>query len=337
MAPLLSVVIPVFNGQEYISQAINSMLCQGFSENELEIIVINDGSVDDTKSIIDNYAEKYDFIKVYHQSNKGLGATRNISFNYAIGKYIYFLDSDDFLVPNALSVIILKMLKDDLDLVGFKSLNNYTTETKPITNIDIALNTAQTTTGPKFIEKHDFTNTVWWYLCNREFLMGTGFKNSEENQLEDCVFTANLLFKTTKMKFIPLPIHNYYIRESSIMHNNDPVHFKNMVLMYANTAIAYGAFIDKVKEDKTITKSILLRFKARQQWLSFFGIVRAIKSNIQRKELNIILDNIKKANAYPLDNFIGKDNNGIKLKLTSFVFSKRYFLHSIIFLYRIFK
>ncbi|MEP1488270.1 MAG: glycosyltransferase [Algibacter sp.] len=336
--PLLSIITPVYNGQDHILTSINSVLNQGFSVNELEVILINDGSTDNTKSIIDEAAKKHSFIKAYHQTNKGPGITRNLSLNYASGKYIYFLDADDFLAPKSLIILINKMLDDKLELIGFKSENNYTVipKTIPESTINKKLNETSIISGKDFIETHNFTNTVWWYICNREFLLKTNLKNSEENQLEDCVFTANLLIKTPRMMYLPLSIHNYHIRGSSIMHNNNPIHYKNMVFMYTNTAIAYGHFIDEIKlEHDDITEPILSRLKARQQWLSFFGLVRAVKSDISTKELNTMLNNMEKANAYPLNNFIGKDNNGFKLKFTSSIFSKRFLLKSILISYKL--
>lgn len=339
MTPQISIIIPVFNGENHISHSVSSALNQGFLDENLEIIIINDGSTDNTKQILDTYAKEHKCIKVYHQQNKGIGKTRNISLNYATGKYIYFLDADDFLAPQALHILVNNMLENKLDILGFQTENNNTTTPKEVLENDVksTLSKAKITTGIEFIESRNFTNTVWWYISDRKFLLNTGFKNSEENQFEDCVFTASLLIKAKKMLFAPLNIHNYYIRSSSIMHSQDPVHIKNMIQMYSNTAISYGQFIKDIEVNDPITEPVLERLKARQQWLSFFGIIRAIRAKIKIKDLKQILANLEEADAYPLNNFIGEDNNGRNLKISTFIFNKRPLLYTVMYTYKIFK
>ena len=86
--------MPVYNDEEYVSGAIKSILDQTL--NDIEIICVDDGSTDGSGQILDDFAEKYDFIKVIHQENQGAAACRNKAILEATGQYITFLDSDDF-------------------------------------------------------------------------------------------------------------------------------------------------------------------------------------------------------------------------------------------------
>ena len=95
---LLSIIIPVYNIQDYLSQCLNSICNQ--SIEQLEVIIVNDGSTDNSGQIADSYAQKYDFIKVLHQSNQGVSVARNNGVEHAKGEYIWFVDGDDW-IPKA--------------------------------------------------------------------------------------------------------------------------------------------------------------------------------------------------------------------------------------------
>ena len=95
-----SVIIPVYNSEKYLKECLDSLVNQTFKD--FEIICINDGSTDNSKKLLEEYANKDDRINVYSQENQGVGAARNYGMTLAKGKYINFLDSDDILSANAL-------------------------------------------------------------------------------------------------------------------------------------------------------------------------------------------------------------------------------------------
>ena len=99
----LSVVIPVYNVEKYLSECLNSVLSQDMSG--VEIILIDDGATDNSGAICNAYVKEYDCIKCIHQSNKGLSAARNAGIAEAKGEYILLLDSDDLLKDNSIAVI----------------------------------------------------------------------------------------------------------------------------------------------------------------------------------------------------------------------------------------
>lgn len=96
-APLISVIVPVYNGEKYIRKCVDSILMQTYPH--LEIVLVNDGSVDNSGNICDAYAKQDKRIKVIHQPNKGISAARNAGIDVACGEYISFVDSDDWIAP----------------------------------------------------------------------------------------------------------------------------------------------------------------------------------------------------------------------------------------------
>ncbi len=133
-----SVIIPVYNAEEYLEECLQSVISQ--TQREMEIIIVNDGSVDKSAEIIESYQNKYSYIKTINQSNQKLGAARNAGLKIAEGEYIYFLDADDYidsqLLEKCYEVSTARQLdflmfdshifaeKEDRDLCAFK-LENY--------------------------------------------------------------------------------------------------------------------------------------------------------------------------------------------------------------------
>lgn len=112
-----SIIIPIYNTKEYLEQCINSVLNQ--TQKEIEIILVDDGSTDGSNYIIKEYEEKYPFVKAIYQENQKLGAARNAGVRAASGKYIYFLDSDDYIHEDLLEECFRLAEKEHLDFVMF--------------------------------------------------------------------------------------------------------------------------------------------------------------------------------------------------------------------------
>lgn len=114
---LISVIVPVYNVEKYLSECIDSVLSQTY--DNYEIILVDDGSTDNSGKICDEYAEKHDKITVIHKENSGPSKTRNVGLEISKGEYIYFLDSDDYLVSDAFDKLIKTAKKENADVVFF--------------------------------------------------------------------------------------------------------------------------------------------------------------------------------------------------------------------------
>ena len=123
---LLSIVIPVYNSARYLDDCLQSLLDQDIEGGEYEIICVNDGSQDNSLEILNSYAKSYSNIIVIDQNNAGHSAARNIGLNASIGKYIWFVDSDDFVDENSLLPIVTCMEKNGIDFltIGLSNVSN---------------------------------------------------------------------------------------------------------------------------------------------------------------------------------------------------------------------
>ncbi|WP_060668318.1 glycosyltransferase family 2 protein [Oceanobacillus caeni] len=115
--PLISVIIPVYNVEEYLEECLNSIINQTYKH--IEVIIINDGSTDNSYKVINEYANNYKNMKVINQKNAGQSVARNKGMEIAKGKYIYFLDSDDYILPETFDNLVQQLEKNNLDLIRF--------------------------------------------------------------------------------------------------------------------------------------------------------------------------------------------------------------------------
>lgn len=119
----ISIIIPVYNVEDYIEECLESVLANEFQD--FEIICVDDGSEDSSLTIVKKFAQKYDCIKVICQENRGLSATRNRGLEVATKKYVYFLDSDDKITKNALGELYQKLESEQLDVLYFSGQSFY--------------------------------------------------------------------------------------------------------------------------------------------------------------------------------------------------------------------
>ena len=119
----ISVIIPIYNVEGFLEECLESILCQTIEQNRIEVILVDDGSTDDSGTIASNYAEKYDNFTCIHKENGGLSSARNAGLKKAEGRYIVFLDSDDSLKPHALERLWLEAVQNNADLILFGAEN----------------------------------------------------------------------------------------------------------------------------------------------------------------------------------------------------------------------
>ena len=117
MTPLVSVIVPVYNVENYLKECLDSLINQSY--NNIEVIIIDDGSTDNSSNILKEYTQ--DFVKVYTQENAGQSAARNFGIDKATGKYLLFVDSDDYILKETIEELVSLMENDNLDLIRFSA------------------------------------------------------------------------------------------------------------------------------------------------------------------------------------------------------------------------
>jgi glycosyltransferase involved in cell wall biosynthesis len=226
-APLVSVLVPVYNVEDYLERCLDSILRQTLSE--LEIICVNDGSTDSSLSILEKYKAQDDRVKIVNKKNGGLPSARNAGIDAAQGKYVSFIDSDDFIELNMMERLYKTAEEDKAEIVicGAEILPREPTPHPWILN---ALSP-----GRKIYDSCDPTilfkdNTIvpflWRVFVKRELIDKHHLRLNEKVQLgEDMAFQAKLYFLATSISVIPDKLYHYvWYRENSLMQE---LNYKN--------------------------------------------------------------------------------------------------------------
>ena len=204
--PLISVIIPVYKVEDYLEKCINSVINQTYTN--LEIILVDDGSTDDSPKICDEYAKKDNRIKVIHKENGGLSDARNKGIEIASGEYIGFVDSDDWILPNMYEVLLRNLIKNNAD-ISVCNLIRSKDDIKDIKNKKIKIKVYN---QEKYLNKFFKINsqTCEYYAWNKLYKKNIIEKNMYPVGLtsEDVVGTykailnANIIVKTSEILYI---------------------------------------------------------------------------------------------------------------------------------------
>ncbi|MDR2966335.1 MAG: glycosyltransferase [Methanobacteriaceae archaeon] len=224
----VSIVIPVYNVEKYIENAFNSIKNQTIGFNNLELIMVNDCSTDNSGKIIDRYAKEYDnCIAIHLKENSGAaGRPRNIAIENASSDYIMFLDPDDYYEKNACQTLYNEMLKKDKDIVfgGFIKKDG----------INISKHNYKWLNGETDIEKIDDNINILFLapslpskIVKREFLIKKNITFLESVPGQDTVFIVEVLFNAKGIKVLKNKyIYTYVFRDDSITNNLTLKYFK---------------------------------------------------------------------------------------------------------------
>ncbi len=236
---LISVIIPVYNVEEYLRECVDSVLVQTYQN--FEIILVDDGSTDSSGEICDEYLEKDDRITVIHQKNGGLSAARNSGLSEAEGKYVYFLDSDDYITDNSLETLVEIAEKDNSDIVFFDAVSFADTDDFEVSQNYIRKNKYKTDSGyavfSEMIKNKEYHSAVPLLLINREFLFKSGVSFISGILYEDMVFTYQLFCKAAVVSQCKDALYCRRYRKNSIMTSSkSKKHFTSCVSVYTANA-----------------------------------------------------------------------------------------------------
>lgn len=208
----LSIIIPVYNVENYIERCIQSIENQDIPKNEYEIIAVNDGTPDNSVAIIEKLQSAYSNIKLIHKTNGGLSSARNYGMSYANGDYIWFIDSDDYIEKNILGLLLQKAYAEDLDILCFNN-NDIFVETGKISQ-NKSLKPNSTVSGFEYLRDYDISIVAWSHIAKRVLYQNNNIKFTEGIYHEDYEFILAMFEYCNRMAYIDLYIYNYLVKGS---------------------------------------------------------------------------------------------------------------------------
>ena len=291
--PIVSVIIPVYNVKSYLNQCLDSVLAQTLQD--IEVICVNDSSTDGSLSVLEEYAQKDKRVKVVTQPNGGAGAARNNGLSLATGKYLSFLDSDDFFEPDMLELAYKKAEEDRADFVVFKS-DQYYTDKKQYVDVSWTLREKEIPPYTPFNHRQMtdnifkiFVGWAWDKLYNREFVLQHHLQFQEQRTSNDLlfVFSAVALAKRISIVKKVLAHQRRDAKDSLSKTRENSWHcfydaltalrdrlraeglYKEMEKDFINYALHFSLW--NIRTLAEPTKSILIN-KMNEEWLEDLGI-----------------------------------------------------------------
>lgn len=212
----LSIIIPIYNVEQYIEHCIKSILSQRADSDIVEIILVNDGTPDRSMEFANKLISKEKNVQIINQDNQGLSAARNAGLDAANGEYVWFVDSDDWLLPNALSDVFSILKKEQkVDVISSRLLQIFEVSGNKKPDFTPTLFELD---GKEYLKRHYCQGAVQRFILHRQFLIEHHLAFYPKLLHEDNFFGLQMLYYAQKIVILPEPIYAYRIRQSgSIM------------------------------------------------------------------------------------------------------------------------
>ena len=245
MSPKVSVIIPVYNTAPYLYESIGSIMNQ--SLKEIEIIVVNDGSTDNSAEIIQELAAKDNRIQVFEQENQGQSVARTVGLKYASGEYIYFMDSDDLLTLDALEILYNRCLSKQSDVLFFDGDILCEDGQQPLCwdyhrteRYDETIVYQGASLVDDMLDSYTFRAAPWLYMVSRDFLNQQRLLFYPGIIHEDELFTMLLFIQSHRISCLKKSLVQHRVRANSTMTKKYSIWNVSCYLMVLNELFAYS-------------------------------------------------------------------------------------------------
>lgn len=229
-SPKLSIIIPVYNVEEYIGRCLDSIYNQGIDESFYETIIVNDGTLDNSVSVIEPYVDKYINCRLVNQMNQGLSMARNNGFEHANGDYVWFVDSDDWLAERSINIVLEYISEGRYNLIASNLIYSYDDESNNYierkTDNDVII------TAADYMLNYCI-GASQRYIINRDLMIKNNLRFYPGILHEDGEFGPRLLCAAGRVLLTHHILYKYYQRgEGSIMGSWKLRNTQNSLIVY---------------------------------------------------------------------------------------------------------
>lgn len=308
---LLSYIIPLYNTEAYIVRCLRSIIAQDLPEGGYEVIVVDDGSTDGGRELVEALAAEHPQVRLLSQTNAGVSAARNKALDAARGRFVQFVDSDDYLAEDMMQPLLQRAIDESLDVLVF----NYNCvdadgNDRPHDRDDNYPSTAAMT-GVDYLEHHSMTPYVWRFLVRRDYLnQGNWRFDTSLIVCEDGALIARFLLNAPRVAHDGSAPYNYASRGDSAMHNPDPEHLKQRIFSQVDAAVSIDEVI-KHYESRTGLKAPASVAGVRNVYL-YFSLTKAMTCGLVEE----VVARMRRSGLYPFP-CVGPEANyyGMKWKV----------------------
>lgn len=214
----LSIIIPVYNVEPYIKQCLDSIYTGDNKGLPFEVIVVDDGTLDNSMEIVKKYSEEHENLHILHQKNQGQSVARNTGLKIAKGKYVWFVDSDDWIETYAIKKLLNQIeLNSEIDIFVTPSTWKYNDSNKDWIDIRVKDNIIM---SGRTYQESGFQMAAWQFITRRSFLIDNGITFYPGIIHEDGLWGFEIMYLAQKVMVLTPPLYCYRQRtEGSVMHN----------------------------------------------------------------------------------------------------------------------
>ena len=314
-SPLLTYIVPLYNTEAYVQRCLQSIVDQGLEEDQYEVLVVDDGSTDGSKAVVEAFIGEHPQVRLLTQANAGVSAARNKAIDQARGQYLQFVDSDDRLEPGMMNRLLKRAVDDELDVLVFNYKNVDTDGNLLPSHRGDNYPSTGTLTGVEYLKSHVMTPYIWRFLVNRDYLNENQWRFDQSLIVcEDGALIARLLLNASRVAHDESTVYCYVKRGDSAMHNPDIAHLKRRILSQVDSAASINETISSY-EAATGETSPASVSGLRNVYL-YFAMTKALTCGC----VDDILDRIRQAGLYPFP-CVGPEAcyHGAKWKLIHFL------------------
>lgn len=296
MKYLVSLIVPIFNSGNTLERTIDSLINQRLDICNYEIILVNDGSLDNSMNICEDYASRYSNIKIISQENQGVSIARNKGLEAAQGDYICFVDSDDTLAPGGLGYLFSHFDVKSYDLIRFWTKLVYGKE-KKIENIEGEV--LLEGNGFDWIEREGLEMFCYTFLYKKAFLVEKKLRFIPLTAGEDFLFASSALLMNPKILSTSCRIYNYIIRPNSLSTTRSTNH---AIKCIESQIEANGILIKSINDVKLKEFDSLAYSKAKESLSSkmLYIFSRILSSDLPGKTINGYLKKCREQGILPV-------------------------------------
>ena len=293
----ISVIVPVYNVENYLSTCLDSLLDQGLGVHEYEIILINDGSKDGSLDICNLYAKAHSNIHVYSQENQGVSMARNLGLSKAEGEWILFMDSDDYLCKKSLSYLLSHFCSGEYDAIRFWI--RIIDDGKSKKEMSCVGDAYYIGSGYEYIEKYGLETFCCTTLYRRSFLEAHRICFMPYKMGEDFLFASECLLANPRICSTSCKVYQYLIHTNSASTSRRKSHSR--ACAYDHLA-ANDRLLDIMDKSNLMSINPNVYNKSIESIQGKYSLIfsRILTSDISSKEFKQIINNQKKRGLLPL-------------------------------------
>ncbi len=262
-----SIIVPVYNTEKYLRKCLDSIFKSSYKN--YEVIIINDGTKDNSEKIINEYLKKYQNIKYIKQKNMGLSVSRNKGIKESTGDYLLFLDSDDYIDKDLLSTLNTLIKDEDVIRFGLREIYN----DKEVNILEDGFNTIDGANAFKKITRYKYIEMAQIYAIKKDYIIDNNYTFEPGIYHEDFELMPRLIYNAKKVKSLSFIGYNYNIHENSIMSDKTKEDKKMQDILYA-----FSKNKEKIKNKKELS-----HFYATSVIIKYFSLDQKMQAKYKKQ------------------------------------------------------